>query len=123
MVMSRGVQAPGWYLGLCIGIYVFGVYAHFASDMQKHVTLKLRPDRLITDGMFARVRNINYFGELMIYSGFGLLAMHWLPVAILSLWVLAVWFPRMRKKDRILAEYEGFEEYRQRSKLFIPFLF
>jgi protein-S-isoprenylcysteine O-methyltransferase Ste14 len=91
--------------------------------MQKHVALSLRPDQLITDGMFARTRNINYFGELLIYSGFGLLAMHWLPIAILLLWVIAIWLPRMRKKDRILAQHEGFEAYRKRTKLFIPFLF
>jgi len=123
MVMAQGVRAPAWYLGLCVGLYIFGVFAHFTSDMQKHVALSIRPNQLITDGMFARTRNINYFGELLIYSGFGLLAMHWLPIAILLLWVIAIWLPRMRKKDRVLAQYEGFEAYRKRSKLFIPFLF
>lgn len=123
MVMALDVQAPAWYLGMCISMYVFGVFAHFSSDMQKHVALRLRPDQLITDGLFARTRNINYFGELLIYAGFGLLAMHWLPMAILALWVIAVWLPRMRKKDRVLAQYDGFEAYRERSKLFIPFIF
>ena len=123
MVMALGVQAPAWYLGMCIIMYVFGVFAHFSSDMQKHVALRLRPNQLITDGLFARTRNINYFGELLIYAGFGLLAMHWLPMAILALWVIAVWLPRMRKKDRVLAQYDGFEAYRERTKLFIPFIF
>ena len=123
IVMWRGVQAPGWYLGLCVGIYIFGVFAHFASDMQKHVALKLQPGVLISDGLFSRVRNINYFGELLIYAGFGLLAMHWLPIVVLLTWVLFVWFPRMLKKDRVLAQLDGFEAYKARSKLFIPFIY
>jgi protein-S-isoprenylcysteine O-methyltransferase Ste14 len=123
MVMARGVHAPAWYQGMCIGLYVFGVFAHFTADMQKHVMLALRPGQLITGGMFARVRNINYFGELLIYSGFGLLAMHWLPIVILLLWVGVIWFPRMRKKEAVLAELDGFETYRKHTKLFIPYLY
>ena len=123
ILIARGVQAPGWYQALCISLYCFGVFAHFASDMQKHTALRLQPGRLIDDGMFARLRNPNYFGELLIYSGFGLLAMHWLPVAILLAWVVLYWLPRMRKKDRSLAQLEGFEGYRKRSRLFLPFLF
>jgi steroid 5-alpha reductase family enzyme len=123
LLTARGVQAPAWYLGLCVSMYVFGVFAHFVTDMQKHVALQLRPDQLITDGMFARLRNTNYFGELLIYTGFGLLAMHWLPVVILLAWVTIVWLPRMLKKERVLSAYQGFGEYKAHSKLFLPFLF
>jgi protein-S-isoprenylcysteine O-methyltransferase Ste14 len=123
LLMARGVQAPGWYLALCISLYAFGVFFHFSTDMQKHACLQLRPGELITDGMFARVRNLNYFGELLIYGGFGLLAMHWLPMVILALWVVAYWLPRMRKKDQVLAQLPGFAPYKTHTRLFIPFIF
>jgi protein-S-isoprenylcysteine O-methyltransferase Ste14 len=123
ILTSQAVQAPGWYLWFCISLYALGVFCHFAADMQKHTALQLRPNHLITDGMFARLRNPNYFGELLIYAGFGLLAMHWLPVVILSVWVVAYWLPRMRTKDRVLSQYPDFPEYRARTKLFIPFVF
>lgn len=123
LLISRNVQAPPWYQALCISINLLGVFAHFSSDMQKSVTLALRPGQLIEDKMFARSRNMNYFGELLIYGGFGLLAMHWLPLVILAAWVLVYWLPRMRRKDRSLARYPDFAAYRQRSKLFIPYLF
>lgn len=119
----RGVQAPGPYLALCISLYSFGVFFHFAADMQKTVALQLQPEHLITDRLLARCRNMNYFGELLIYLGFGLLAMHWLPPMILLVWIVAVWLPNMRRKDRSLARYPGFGAYREQSKLFIPFLF
>ena len=37
--------------------------------MQKYVSLKLNPGHLITDGMFSKIRNTNYLGELFIYLG------------------------------------------------------
>jgi len=123
LLTSRGVQAPGWYLALCVSLYAFGVFFHFASDMQKFTALKLTPEHLITDGMFKTVRNINYLGELLIYLGFGMLAMHWLPLAILLIWIVVIWLPNMRRKDRSLSRYAGFQHYSRKSKLFIPYIF
>ena len=117
----RGVQAPGWYLGLCTSLYAFGLFFHFAADMQKHTALKLRPG-LITDGLFSLSRNPNYFGELLIYLGFGLLAMHWAPILVIALFLAVIWIPNMLKKDRSLSRYPEFQAYRERTKLFIPFL-
>ncbi len=122
IIFSRSVQAPAWWLGLCVTSYIFGVFFQFTADMQKYVSLQLRPGHLITDGLFGRIRNINYFGEFLIYAGFGLLAMHWLPIAILLLWVAVVWLPNMIRKDRSLARYPDFDAYRQRTSLFLPFL-
>ncbi len=118
----RSVQAPAWYLALCVALYAFGVFLHFASDMQKHMWLQLRPGELLTQGLWARVRNPNYLGELLIYLGFGLLAMHWLPIVLLSLFVILYWWPNMRRKDRSLARYADFAQYKAQSWLFLPFI-
>ena len=123
LITSQHVQAPPWYLGLCIAIYALGVFWHFASDMQKSMFLKLKPGHLMTDGLWSRLRNPNYFGELLIYLGFGLLAMHWAPLIVILLFVLIVWLPNMRRKDRSLARYPDFASYKARSKLFLPFVF
>jgi hypothetical protein len=121
LLTSRGVRAPAWYLGLCITLYAFGVFFHFAADMQKHTALKLRPG-LITDGLFALSRNPNYFGELLIYLAFALLAVHWAPFLVIALFMAVVWVPNMLRKDRSLARYPDFEAYKRQTKLFIPFL-
>lgn len=123
LLTSQGVQAPPWYLGLCVTIYACGVFLHFTADMQKYMWLKLRPGELLTEGLWARVRNPNYFGELLIYLSFALLAMHWLPIVLLVAFVLVYWLPNMRRKDRSLARYPEFAAYRQRSRLFIPLVF
>lgn len=122
LITSQGLEAPPWYLGLCITMYAFGLFFHFASDMQKHVSLQLQPGQLIKTGLWAGCRNPNYFGELLIYLGFGLLAMHWLPLLVILLFMMIIWFPNMHKKDRSLSRYPDFAAYKARSKLFLPFL-
>jgi protein-S-isoprenylcysteine O-methyltransferase Ste14 len=121
LLTSRSAEAPAWYLAMCISLYAFGIFFHFASDMQKHTALRLRPG-LISDGLWSLSRNPNYFGELLIYLGFGLLAMHWAPLAVLGLFIALVWYPNMRKKDRSLARYPEYAEYRRRTKWLIPWL-
>jgi protein-S-isoprenylcysteine O-methyltransferase Ste14 len=122
LLISRGVHCPPWYLGICVCISCFGLFLHFVTDMQKYIALKLRPETLITTEMMSKVRNLNYFGELLIYLSFALLAMHWIPIVILVLFILIYWIPNMLRKDRSLSRYPGFEEYRKKSKMFIPFL-
>ncbi len=120
IITSRDVRAPPWQLGACAALYGLGVFLHFASDMQKHTALALRPQALIEDGLFARTRNPNYLGEMCIYLGFGLLARQWLPLAVIALFVGAVWLPNMRRKDRSLARYPAFEAWRRRTGLLFP---
>tara|TARA_Y100000817_G_scaffold286820_1_gene254931 strand:+ start:486 stop:1124 length:639 start_codon:yes stop_codon:yes gene_type:complete len=104
-------------------LYVFGVFLHFTSDMQKFIQLKTQPGQLINDGLFKRCRNINYFGELLIYSAFALLSMHWIPFLVLILFIIFIWAPNMIRKDKSLSRYENFEDYKKDSKLFIPFIY
>jgi protein-S-isoprenylcysteine O-methyltransferase Ste14 len=123
MIMYFNISTAPWYQGLCVFLFGLGLFFHFASDMQKHTELRLRPGTLIQDGFFKHTRNPNYFGEFLIYLGFGMLAYHWLPVVILLTWVIAYWLPSMIKKDRSLAKYREFKQYKKTSRLFIPFLF
>ena len=108
---------------LSIFLYVFGVFLHFTSDMQKFTQLKINPRQLIHDGLFKKCRNINYFGELLIYSSFALLSMHWIPFIILFLFIIFIWVPNMLQKDKSLSKYDNFEDYKKDSKLFIPFIY
>ena len=91
--------------------------------MQKFIQLKTQPGQLINDGLFKRCRNINYFGELLIYSSFALLSMHWIPFLVLILFIIFVWAPNMTRKDKSLSRYDNFEDYKKDSKLFIPFIY
>jgi steroid 5-alpha reductase family enzyme len=123
LLMRNGVQAPLWLLAVAISLNIFGVFFVFTADMQKYTTLMLRPDELITSGMFGLSRNINYFGELLIYAAFALLPMTWLAFVPLVLFITFFWIPNMIRKDKILRQLPGFNEYRKKTKAFFPFLF
>lgn len=123
LAMSRNVSAPAWYLSICISINIFGVFFHFTSDMQKFVSMENHPNELITDKMMSLSRNINYFGEFLIYFSFAMLAMNWMAFLPLALFMAFYWSYNIIKKERSLALKPGFDEYKKRVKLFIPFLF
>ena len=119
LLISSGAVPPLPMVALAMALNLLGVFLHFGSDAQKHFVLKLLPG-LIDDGFFARSRNTNYLGELLIYLSFALLAMHWLPYAVLAGFAFAVFLPNMRKKDASLSRYSGFAAYRERSGLLLP---
>jgi len=123
LVMSRRVQAPFWLLAACISLYTFGVFFVFTGDMQKFTALKLRPGELITDGMFGLSRNINYFGELLIYLAFAILPLTPWAFLPLAAFIVTFWIPNIVRKEKILASLPGFAEYKKKVKLFFPFLF
>ena len=122
LITSRGIEAPAWLLGACVAIVVLGVFLHFTTDMQKYIELRMQPEHLITTGMMARTRNMNYFGELLIYLGMALLAMHWLPLLVLAAFIVIIWIPNMRRKDRSLSRYAAFELYKRSTAWFLPFI-
>lgn len=121
LLIAGGAVPPLPLVAAAIACNVLGVFLHFASDAQKYFTLQQRQD-LISEGFFARCRNPNYLGELLIYLSFALLAMHWLPYLVLAGFGLSVFLPNMRKKDASLSRYPEFAAYRQRSGLLLPHL-
>jgi protein-S-isoprenylcysteine O-methyltransferase Ste14 len=122
IVFGQDVTAPGWYMALCVFLYVVGIFFVFGSDIQKFTSLAARPGELITTGFFRLSRNPNYFGEFLIYLGFGLLAMHWIPIAVIGLAMAGFWIPRMIKKDKSLSRYPEFAEYKRHTRALVPFL-
>ena len=122
IIMLTPVYNSPMYLGLMVAIFAMGVFLHYAADMQKHTYLKLKPGVLITDGLMTRCRNTNYFGELLIYLSFALLARHWIPILVLISFMIIIWLPNMWKKDKSLARYGEYAEYKKCSSFFIPFI-
>ncbi|MBV8882531.1 MAG: DUF1295 domain-containing protein [Chroococcidiopsidaceae cyanobacterium CP_BM_RX_35] len=121
LVSSRTVaSAP--LLAIAISLNILGVFLHYVSDAQKYFTLKYHPG-LITEGLFARCRNTNYLGEILIYLSFALIAQHWLPFLILAILGGVIFLPNMLKKDQSLSRYPGFVDYQAQSGLLLPRLF
>ncbi|NJL01156.1 MAG: DUF1295 domain-containing protein [Spirulinaceae cyanobacterium SM2_1_0] len=119
ILISQRVEPAAPLMAVAIAINILGVFLHYGSDAQKYFTLKYRSG-LITEGFFARCRNTNYLGEILIYCGFALLAQHWLPFVILGGFTALIFVPNMLKKDRSLARYPEFAAYQANSGLLLP---
>ncbi len=103
--------------------FLIGAFFHFVADAQKYYVLKhQRPRQLITDGMFALSRNPNYFGEVLMYSAFNLLAQHWLPWAACALVWTQVFLVNMLHKEASMARYPEHAAWKQRTGFLIPSL-
>ncbi|EAZ91215.1 DUF1295 domain-containing protein [Crocosphaera chwakensis] len=122
ILISQNIQASPPLIAVVIAMNILGVFLHYSSDAQKYYTLKYHSG-LITEGFFARCRNTNYLGEILIYGSFALLTQHWLPFVILGLFVSLLFVPNMLKKDKSLSRYPEFEAYQQVSGLIVPKLF
>ena len=119
LLISSGAEAPGWIIGLSVALCGFGTLLHYGADAQKYFVLRARPG-LITDGFFARTRNPNYLGEILLYAGFATLSMHWVPWLINAFYWVVVFIPNMRKKDLSMSRYPEWDAYVARSGILLP---
>lgn len=122
ILISSGSVPPLPLVAAAISLNIIGVFLHYGSDAQKYYTLKYHSG-LITEGFFARCRNTNYLGEILIYGSFAMLAQHWLPFLILAGFIAGLFIPNMLKKDQSLSRYPEFEYYKAHSGLLLPKLF
>jgi steroid 5-alpha reductase family enzyme len=106
-------------VGLALFVYILGIFLHYVSDAQKYYTLQLRKG-LIKEGLFSRTRNPNYLGEILIYTGYAILSLHWLPFLVLGGWAFGFFLRNMLSKDRSMSRYPDFAEYKRNTGLLFP---
>jgi len=108
-------------------LYGAGSCLNTGSEFQRHVW-KQKPEnqgKLYTQGLFRFAIHINYFGDLVLFTGFAMIAgspyMTLIPLLTLAGFVLF----NIPTLDRHLREKYGiaFEEYASRTKKFAPFVY
>lgn len=119
ILISQKVQSSNFYITLILFLYIVGIFFHFVSDIQKYYTLKYKKG-LITEGMFSRTRNPNYFGEITMYTSFALFSKHWLPIITILFLTVFVFLKIMRKKDEFLSQFQEFKSYKKKTWLLFP---
>lgn len=118
-------------LGIVDGVgallFLTGSYLGTGSEYSRHVW-KGNPTNqghLYTEGLFRYSRHINYFGDLLIFGGFGVLTQElWtgiVPLAMALSFVLLL----IPAHDAYLASRYGaeFNEYARRTKKLIPLIY
>lgn len=80
-----------------------------------------RNDRFHTR-WFARCRNTNYLGEMMLYSSFAIMAQSWVYWCFLFATWSHVFLPNIYWKELSLMRKAGFDEYSRKSGFILPSL-
>lgn len=119
LLISRYVTLTPPLTALVLVLYIFGIFLHYVSDAQKFYTLQNK-NGLIEDGLFSRTRNPNYLGEIMIYTAYAIMSMHWLPFLVLGGWVFGFFVKNMLTKDKSLSRYPQFSDYKKKSGMLFP---
>lgn len=107
---------------VCLMMYMFGVVLVMLTDAQKYLVLREKRG-LITHCMHGWSRNMNYIGEMMLYSAIGLLVQRWEVWLIYSYMWGIVFVIRMLVKDYSLSKKDGWVEYSEKTWFLIPKLF
>ena len=104
-----------------VPLFYFGSLINTSADVQK-MTAESMGRGLVSDGIWSRIRHVNYSGDLMRYLSFAVIAgSAWAFLVPLS--IAALYLQRMSEKEKSMAEkYSDFATYRQQTKLLIPWI-
>jgi len=102
-------------------LYIFGSLVNASADVQK-TTAKQQGAGLVSDGIWRFSRNINYFGDLLRYLSFSVIAgsawAYLVPGAIVLLYL-----QRINQKEQVMVtKYADFPAYQRASARLIPYL-
>lgn len=116
--LTRAAPPSNALLFAAIAIHTWGITWMIAADCQKFFQLKYRKG-LVTTGMFRYTRNPNFFGEILIYLAYAMLAAHWLTWIVFAYAVL-YFYTRMLVKDGSISRYPEWGAYAAASSRLIP---
>lgn len=126
-VGGNNYQAVGVVEVIGILLYLSGSYINTQSEYSRHVW-KLKEEnrgRLYTEGLFRLSMHINYFGDIVLLTGFAMvthrLSMLVIPLMMAVNFVLII-IPAL---DRYLEKKykDEFKDYSRKTKKFIPLIY
>ncbi|AXG81390.1 DUF1295 domain-containing protein [Streptomyces paludis] len=123
-INTASVGALTW---LGVVLYLVGSYLNTGSEYQRKLWKRVPEHRgkLYTQGLFKYSMHINYFGDVVLFTGFALVTGS--PWALLIPVIMAFMFSFMNipMLDKYLAERYGsaFDEYEKNTAKLVPFVY
>ena len=108
-------------------LYIIGSYINTDSEYRRHVW-KLKEEnkgRLYTEGLFRYSTHINYFGDIVLFTGFAMIT-HSLSMLVIPLiMTINFVFNIIPSLDRYLEKKYGdeFRGYSQKTKKIVPWIY
>jgi steroid 5-alpha reductase family enzyme len=124
---STNPSPVGIAAGAGIALYVLGSGLNTGSEWQRHRWKKdpANRGRLFTGGLFRFARHINYFGDIVLFTGYALITGRALALAIPAITALSFVFGHAPALDRYLAGRYGdaYTRWAARTPRLIPWLY
>ena len=107
-------------------LYVIGSYLNSGSELQRK-RWKSRPEnkgKCYTEGLFSLARNINYFGDVVLFSAWALASGRWWNGWVPLVMLLGFVFHHIPEKEAYLAKrYESeWPAYCAKTKALVPYV-
>jgi steroid 5-alpha reductase family enzyme len=110
------------YLSLCL--YLLGSWLNTYSEYTRYVWKNQKENKgyLYTQGLFKHSMHINYFGDIVLFTGLAFLTLHFSMLFIPFVMAVNFIFFIIPRLDNYLSVKYGkeFEEYAGKTKKFIP---
>ncbi|NJK37455.1 MAG: DUF1295 domain-containing protein [Oscillatoriales cyanobacterium RM1_1_9] len=108
-------------VAIALVFYIFGSLINASADVQK-LTAKEFGAGLVQDNIWRLSRNINYFGDLLRYLSFAIVAGSSWAYLVPGL-VATLYLQRMAQKDQGMEDkYSEYAEYQKHTARLIPFI-
>jgi protein-S-isoprenylcysteine O-methyltransferase Ste14 len=106
---------------VALPLYIFGTLINATADIQK-LTAKQYGAELVCDNIWRFSRNINYFGDLLRYLSFAVVAGS-LGAYLVPAVILIIYLQRISQKEQSMsAKYQNYANYQKSSSRLIPFI-
>lgn len=106
---------------IVLPMFIFGTLINACADIQK-MTAKQYGAGLVSDGIWRFSRNINYFGDLLRYLSFSIVAGSIWGYIVPTL-IAMIYLQRIFQKEQSMPEkYQDYAEYQSSSSRLIPFI-
>lgn len=121
-------EAPmGMWAAVGGGLVLIGSALNTGAEWQRHSWKRHAENEghLLTEGLWKYSRHINYFGDVVLFSGWALLTGRPALLAVPSLMIFLFTSVNIPAQDRYLAERypEEYESYASRTARLIPYLY
>jgi steroid 5-alpha reductase family enzyme len=127
VIMTAHGPNASWLVGIGVAVWLSGLLIEALADKQLRDFIRNPEHRgqLMTQGLWRYSRHPNYFGELVLWWGIGIIAVSvsfgWIGLvgpALLS--YLIIFVSGIPPIEKTFAQRAGWGDYRQRTSVLIP---
>ena len=113
-----------------LGVFIAGFVLRWSAILQlgKGFTVDVsigKEHQLMQSGLYSYIRHPSYLGLVLEFLGYALLINSWYPLVIINVPVFIALHHRMNVEEALLTEHFGtaYQQYMQRTKRLVPFLY